>query len=69
MRLQQTTVLVRVDKGQSYTSIKKLNLFVDSLSTNNDVWKALLECSKSPKSLKAEELAAIKKISEECFIS
>jgi hypothetical protein len=68
LKIHEGLLLTYIYKGQSYSSIKKLNLFVDSLVSNLDVWNALQECSKSPKPLKAEELEAIQKISESCFV-
>ncbi len=68
LKIHEGLLITYIYKGQSYSSIKKLNNFVDSLSTTPDLWKTLQKSSTSPKMLNEEEIFSIRKISESCFV-
>jgi tetratricopeptide (TPR) repeat protein len=68
LKIHEGVLVTYIYKGQSYSSIKKLSNFVDSLATTPNVWKALQQSFASPEVLSVEELSSIKKISESCFV-
>ncbi len=68
LKIHEGLLFTYIYKGQSYSSIKKLSNFVDSLSATPDIWKGLHKSSGSPKMLNAEDLLTIQKISETCFV-
>ncbi|MHA1202360.1 MAG: tetratricopeptide repeat protein [Candidatus Heimdallarchaeaceae archaeon] len=67
LKIHKGLLVTYIYKGQSYSSIKKLNNFVDSLASATDLWKALQKSSTSLKMLNVEEISSIQKISESCF--
>ena len=52
-----------VYKGQSYTSIRRLSDYVNTLKEHSEIWNQLLETSKTPKPLSPEVADSVKNLS------